>query len=61
MKQSTNEQLDQRIESFIMRKHQQYPKLALRESEKQHRSKDDSITNKFHSLMTSTFSAKATQ
>ena len=34
MEQLTEEQLNVRIESFIARKHQEYPELALRGEEK---------------------------
>ena len=47
-----NKELDMRIESFIARKHQQYPELALRDNKKQRKSTSDFIADKISGFAT---------
>ena len=50
MKQLNEEQLNMRIESFIARKHQQYPELDLRGDKKRNESIGYMITDKITEL-----------
>lgn len=61
MKHSNNEQLNKRIESFLARKHQQYPELSLLHNEKESESSQINLKDKFLNLMTSNHSFKVVQ
>lgn len=54
MERLNNEQVTIRIESFITRKHHQYPELSLRGKEKQVGSFANLITNKLFNLVSTT-------
>lgn len=51
MKHSNDNELDMRIDSFLTRKHQEYPELALRDTDKINEPVERVIVEKFfHSL-----------
>ena len=52
MKHVDDERLNMRIESFLERKHQQYPELSLRGNEKRAESIGYVVMDKFFELMT---------
>lgn len=58
MKQLSEEQLNKRIESFIARKHQQYPELALRGNKRETQSIGYYITGKISNFTKSLKSAR---
>lgn len=52
MKHLDDEQLNMRIEAFLVKKHQQYPELSLRGNEKRAESIGYVMMDKFFELMT---------
>ncbi len=51
MQQLNDEQINERIESFISKKHQQYPELALRGTEKRSESLASVIADKISEVI----------
>lgn len=53
MKHSNDNELDMRIDSFLTRKHQEYPELALRDTDKINEPVEHVIVEKFFHSLTS--------
>ncbi|MNL26646.1 hypothetical protein D3C87_1481810 [compost metagenome] len=53
MKHSNDNELDMRIDSFLTRKHQEYPELALRDTDKINEPVERVIAEKFFHSLTS--------